>query len=254
MPAGIVIVPLRNMKTRILVVLCLCWFGGKAQFTDSTHYYVSYAATGIINQTNDGSSYVLTNNFKFNVRKKSISLNSTNNWMYGQQNRQLSNNDFGSTLDFNLYKGPKHFFFWGLANYTTSFSLKINDQLQAGAGGAYDVLNRKNALINISNGILYEKSDLMMNDTTRDVYSTMRNSFRLRFHFELQNLFVIESSSFLQNSFRHSSDYIVRSVTSVSVKLRQWLSLTTSLNYNKFNRTQRETLLLNFGLTAEKYF
>jgi hypothetical protein len=253
--AGIVIVPLPDMKTRILFLLCLCWFEGKAQFTDSTHYYVSYAATGIINQTNDGSSYVLTNNLKFNIRKKSISLNSTNNWMYGrQQDGTLLNNDFVSTLDFNLYKGPEHFFFWGLANYTSSFSLKINDQVQAGAGGAYDVVDRKNIYMNISDGVLYEKSDLFINDTTREVYRTARNSFRLRFRFEVQNLIVIESTSFMQNSFSHTSDYIIKSVNSVSFKLRKWLSLTTALNYNKFNRTQSKNLLLNFGLTAEKYF
>jgi len=242
------------MRIHFLFLLCVCGIAVKAQFNDSTHYYVSYAATGIINQTNDGSSYVLTNNLKFNVRKKSISLNSTNNWMYGRQNRTLSNNDFVSTLDFNLYKGPKHFFFWGLANYTTSLSLKINDQLQTGAGGAYDVVDRKNMYINISDGVLYEKSDLLVNDTTRDVYSTARNSFRLRLRFELQNLIVIESTSFMQNSLSHGSDYIIKNISSISFKLRKWLSLTTALNYNKFNRTQRENLLLNFGLTAEKYF
>lgn len=225
-----------------------------AQFNDSTHYYISYGATGIINQTNDGKSYVLNNNFKFNVRKKSISLNATNSWIYGQQDHNLTNNDFVSTLDFNLYKGPPHFFYWGLANYTTSVSLKINDQLQTGAGVAYSVIDRQYAYLNISDGLLYEKSDLVVNDNTRDVYSTARNSFRLRFRFEIQHLFVIDGIGFIQNSLSNADDYIVKSITNFSVKVRKWLSFTTSVNYNRVNRTQRETLLLNFGLTAEKYF
>lgn len=240
---------------RLFLFFMLCRaFTGMAQFNDSTHYYVSYGSTGIINQTNDGKSYVLNNNFKFNVRKKSISLNATNSWIYGQQDRNLTNNDFISSLDFNLYKGPRHFFYWGLLNYTSSFSLKINDQLQTGAGGAYDIIDRKFAYLNVSDGLLYEKSNLLLNDTTRDVYSTARNSFRLRFRFEIQQLFVIDGTSFVQNSLSHSSDYIVKSITNFSVKLRKWLSFTTSVNYNRLNRTQRETLLLNFGLTAEKYF
>ncbi len=31
-----------------------------SQYNDSVHYYVNYASAGIINKTNDGSSYVLT--------------------------------------------------------------------------------------------------------------------------------------------------------------------------------------------------
>lgn len=237
-----------------LLLLLLCRSVSFAQFNDSIHYYINYSSTGIINQTNDGNSYVLNNGLKFNVRKKSVSLNSTNSWIYGQQNKNLTNNDFTSTLDFNLYKTFPHFFYWGLANYDESFSLKINDRLQIGAGAAYSIVDRPTVYINVSDGILYENSDLMLNDTTRDVYHTARNSFRLRFRIELTNLLVLDGTNFLQNSFSQTNDYILKSVTSLSVKLRKWLSFTTSLNYNKLNRTRRENMMLNFGLTAEKYF
>jgi hypothetical protein len=65
---------------------------------------------------------------------------------------------------------------------------------------------------------------------------------------------VIDGSNFLQNSLDRKQDYIIRSTTNLSFKLQKWLSLTTSLNYNRANRTQSENLLLTYGLTVEKYF
>src|ERR1700712_67347 len=41
-----------------------------SQFNDSVHYYVYYGSTGVINKTNDGNSYVLSNVLRFSVSKK----------------------------------------------------------------------------------------------------------------------------------------------------------------------------------------
>ncbi len=225
-----------------------------AQFNDSTHYHTSYASTGAINKTNDGSSYLLNNAFKFNIKNKHNTLNFNNSWVYGRSNSNLTNNDFSSSLDFNLDSKLKHFYYWGLANYNTSFSLKINNQLLAGLGAAFDAVNKKNAMLNLSDGILYDTSDLYLTSTQNDVYHTYRNSFRLNFRFVIHNLLIVDGNNFLQNSLQTSSDYIIRSNTNLSVKLRSWLAFTTSFNYNRVNRTHSQNLLLNYGLTVEKYF
>ncbi|RCH56309.1 hypothetical protein DJ568_00130 [Mucilaginibacter hurinus] len=224
-----------------------------AQFNDSTHYHASYLSSGSINKTKDGTAYLLNNGLKFNVKKKSISLNFTNSWVYGRQRGSLTNNDFSTALDFNLYQTPK-FYYWGLANYNTSYSLKINNQLLTGFGLAYSILDSKNAYLNLSNGVLYDKSDLFLTPGTRDIYHTFRNSFRLAFRFNIKELVVLESSSFVQNSFDYGSDYIIRSNSSLSFKINPWLALTTALSYNRQNRTNSENLLLTYGLTLEKYF
>ena len=227
---------------------------GHAQFSDSVHNYVSYASTGIINKTNNNSSYVLTNTLRYSINKKSVRLNSTNNWIYGFQQQGLTNNDFTSTLDFNLYKTIPHFYYWGLANYDKSFSLKINNRLQAGLGAAYNVLDRPNASINISDGILYESSNLQINDSTNNAFQIFRNSFRLRYHFAANNIIVFDGLHFFQNSLSDRNDYIIKSVTNLTFKIRKWLGLTTSATYNRNQRTNRENLLITFGLSAEKYF
>lgn len=241
-------------KLSALIIGLFCFYTSFSQFTDTTEHYISYASTGVINRTNQSSSYVLTNALRFSIRKKSISLNNSANWIYGQQQDNLTNNDFTNTLDFNRYI-TKKFYYWGLGNFDKSYSLKINSRLQSGLGLAYSFVDTTNAFINLSDGLLYESSDINRNDTTREIYNTFRNSFRLRFRFASKNeLVVLDGVSFLQNSLSVKEDYIIRSLTNLSFRLRKWLSLTTSATFNKVNRTNRENLLITYGLRAEKYF
>jgi len=225
-----------------------------AQFTDTTNYVINYTTGGSVNTTDDSKAYLLNNAVRFGIKKKTISLNFNNNWVYGKQNRQLTNNDFSSALDFNLYKTLPHFFYWGLVNYNTSKSLKINNQLLAGAGIAYSIYDRENAYLNISDGILFDSSDLVLESDINDVYQTYRNSLRLSFNFVISKLIVLNSSSYLQSSLNYGDDYIVKSNSSLSFKVNRWLSLTTKYNYNRISRTKRENSLLSYGLTFERYF
>jgi len=225
-----------------------------AQFTDSTNYVVNYSSTGSLNNTNDGKSYLLNNGLKFGVRKKSVSLNFNNKWIYGKQNRQLTNNDFSSSLDFNLYKTLPHFFYWGLVNYNTSKSLKVNNQLLAGAGIAYSIYDREDAYLNISDGILFDSSDLTLDNEIKDIYHTYRNSLRLSFRFVISKIIIVNSSSYFQSSLSNGSDYIMKSDSSLSFKVNKWLSLTTAFNFNRVARTDRQNSLLSYGLNFERYF
>lgn len=244
------------MRRHLFVLLLLLNAGlCVAQFNDTTHYFVNFASTGSINRATTGNSYLLNNSFRFSEHKKSIVMNFANSWIYGRSNNSLTNNDFSSSFDFDLYKSIPHFYYWGLATYVTSFSLKINHQFQAGAGGAYNVVDKPAVLLNLSDGILYDRGDLLIDpNNTRDVYHTYRNSFRLMFKFVIKDLVQLDGSDFLQNSFSRRSDYIIHSTTNLSVKIRRWLALTTSLNYNRMNRTHSENTLSNYGLTVEKYF
>jgi hypothetical protein len=222
-----------------------------AQFTDTTHYHLVLAATGSVNRTNDGNAYLLNNSLNFGIKKKSITLTAANSWVYGSQNSTLTNNDFSSTLFFDLYKTFPHFFYWGLLNYNTSYSLKINNQLLAGAGAAYSIIDKKNVYFNLSDGVLFDQSSLPGNSD----YHTWRNSFRLQFHFSANDdLLTFDTSNFLQSAFANSNDYIIRTTTTLGLKLHKWISLTTTLNYNKMHITNSENLVLTYGLTLDKYF
>jgi hypothetical protein len=226
----------------------------KSQFNDTINYYLHYGATGIYNQTNDANTYVFNNALKFSISKKSVLLNASGSWIYGWQEDKIVNNDVTSALDFNLYKTLPHFNYWGLANFDKSYSLKINKRLQAGLGGAYDLVHSPNARVNISDGILYEHSDLQLADGSNDVYGTFRNSLRLKYNFTIYKIFVLDGTHFLQNSLSYKQDYIIRSVSDFSVRLREWLRFTTSVSYNKVTRVNRKNLLVTFGVSVDKYF
>lgn len=221
-----------------------------AQYTDSTFYHLNVMATGSLNETNAGDAYLLNNSLNFGVKRKSIVLNTANNWLYGKQNGNLSNNDVNSTLNFNLYKTFPHFYYWGLANYTSSYSLKINHQLQTGLGIAYNIVDKENFYLNISDGILYETSNIF----TDSRYDTYRNSLRLQYRWKLKELIVFEGNNFLQNSLSNNQDFIIRSVNKLGIQLRKWISFTTTLNYNRMNLTKSENLNLTYGITIDQYF
>ncbi|WP_342648652.1 DUF481 domain-containing protein [Mucilaginibacter sp. CSA2-8R] len=232
----------------------LSGFSAKAQFSDTTNYHVIYNSTGSVNRARDGNSYLLNNSLRFEIKKRAIALNASNSWVYGRSNNALINNDYSSSVDFNLYKAIPHAYYWGLANYNTSYSLKINSQLLAGGGIAYSFLDKPNTYLNVSDGILYDLSDINTSETARELYHTYRNSLRLQFHFLINNLITIDSGNFLQNSLTRKNDYIIRSTFGLGFKLNNWLNLNSSLSYNKISRTQSENLLLTYGLRLEKYF
>lgn len=232
------------------LLLIFCSSVGYAQFNDTTHYHVVMASSGSVNKTDDATAYLLNNSFNFGIKKKDITLNSTNTWIYGKQNNLLTNNDFSSALFFNLYKTFPHFYYWGLLNYNTSYSLKINNQLLAGLGVAYSLVDKPNAYFNLSDGVLFDQSDLL----TNDIYHTYRNSLRVQYHFAVKDLITLDGSNFLQNSFSDRHDYIIRTTTTLGVKLRKWISLTTSLTYNKMNITNSDNLIFTYGITLDKYF
>lgn len=177
-----------------------------------------------------------------------------NSWVYGAQQTGLTNNDVNSALDFNIYRLKHKLYYWGLASYVSSFSLKINNQYQAGAGLAYNIIDKKAVMLNVSDGIVYDQSDIYLQDSTRDKYHTFRNSFRIMFTLKYQDLIAFHGTAFYQNSFSVRTDYIIKAELGLELKVYRWLHFTTEFVYNRFNRTQRENVLFTYGLTAVRYW
>lgn len=243
-------------RINFLVVFVVFAHSSAAQFNDTTNYFVHVGSTGIINKTNDTKSYVLNNNVRFSLYKKSYSVNAATAWIYGENQDRLTNNDVNAMVDFNLHKTFEHFYYWGIATYEKSVSLQLNHRFQGGLGIGYHILDKEKAVVVISDGILYESTGLF--DTPEpgldSVYSTYRNSFRIKFRMVLNDIVTFDGYDFVQHSLSDRRDYIIKSQTNLSIKLIKWLSFTTSLTYNKLSITGRENLLFTFGLNAEKYF
>jgi hypothetical protein len=174
-------------------------------------------------------------------------------YLYGQQGPKQVNNDLTGVWDLNLYKENSKIYGWGLLTYNRVYSLRINNQLQTGVGLAYDFLDSKRLQLNVSDGFLYDFSDVQLQDTIRDVYQTIRNSLRVQYRLTAGNI-SLRTAAFIQNSIYKQSDYIFKAEVSLAYRIKKYLSLTVQGNYNHMNRTGKETLFVTYGLTYERYF
>jgi hypothetical protein len=241
-------------KIACLSFLFVCRQTAFSQFNDSTHHRFSFASTGTVNQTKDVSSFVSNNLISYEINQKKLNFNTAAGWVYGQQQKQLSNNDYSAFANLDYLKDVKRLYYWGLFFFDKSYSLKVNYRFQLGGGVAYSVLNKPELNLSLSDGFVYESSDLTDPVIGKDVYQTVRNSFRLKFHWAYKDILVIDAAEFYQPSLASFDDYILKSNNSLSIKLSKWLAINASLAYNKISRTERENLLITYGLKIDKYF
>lgn len=228
--------------------------------TDTPHVHYNYSGTGSLNNTNSLRSLVVDNHVKLSLLERSSAINFTNDWVYGKQNAVLTNNDYSGSLDIGIYKTLAHFYYWGMANYTTSVSLLIHHQEQVGLGPGYNLIDKKKAALLVSDGVIYENGDLYDslyggsngNHYRRDIYYVFRNSVHLLFRWLIRDRYSLEGSGFLENAFSDLADYNLRITGSASVKLEKWLALTTAVAYNRFTRTRSRNTLVTFGLTIQR--
>jgi hypothetical protein len=241
---------------KIFTLMCFLFFSLScfSQFDDTTHHYFRFGSTGVINRTNDNKSYVFANKLGYSTKRKTVATNMGATWLYGSQNDDLTNNDFSAHADIEFGKGVHKLYYWALVDYDKSFSLKINDRVQAGAGLGYDFIDSPYLKINVSDGILYEYGNLKDPVNVHTIYNTARNSFRLMYHWSLKDRLIIDGIHFYQPSLQDFSDYLITSTNNVSVKLKKWLAITGSFIYNKVSRTKRENVLMTYGIAIEKYF
>ena len=235
-------------------LLLLLYANSFAQFNDSTHYRFRYLATGSLNQTKTAKAYLFNNGVLFNISQPKTAFSSSANWTYGQQNSQLTNNDFAALANLDFHKKNTSLYYWALSNYQTSYSLKIDYKIQAGGGIGFSIIDSPKTYIGISDGFLYEANNLADPVLGQDVYSTVRNSFRLRYKFIIKNVLTLNGTDFVQPSLLSLNDYILNFRNDISLQLKKWLNLTAALNYNRINRTKRDNLLLTFGISIDKYF
>lgn len=225
-----------------------------AQYNDSTHYMAAAQANGTFNKTNDGLTMLFNNSLKGGMKFNSFVMNANSSWIYGKTPAKLSNNDWNTALDFNLYKTLPHFYYWGLLNHTSSYSLKIRYQFQSGLGVAYRLWDKPHFRFSISNGIIYETSSIIQTDSSMLNYATFRNSLRLQLNYNYKDIFKIRGIGFYQPSLEYRNDYIINANASLNIKLWRWLNFSTTATYNKVSRTQRENFIFTYGLMAEYYF
>lgn len=237
-----------------LITVCLASGTAFGQFNDSINHYIHIGSTGTFSKTNDLKSYVLANNFKFTISKKKLSFHTANSWVYGEQSDVKSNNDFSSLVEFDFLKNQKRFYYWGTGTFDKSFSLKIDYRYQAGAGLGWNAVKNPTLLIHITEGILYETGSLIDRDLGERDYNVWRNSARVKYRWVLKDLVILDGSLTYQPSISTRHDVIFKSSTTLSIKVRKWLSLSSAFTYNEITLTDRRNLIVTYGVVMERFF
>jgi len=256
-PEPVSLAMMKTVQCGFMMALCLCFrpLAGKSQFSDSVNYYINFAGTGNLNRTNTGTTYLLNNMLRFQVDKKKFSVNSMVSYLYGQNPVSKTNGDLLAIVNLDVLKGVQKFYYWALADYEKSYSLKVLNRFQAGAGVGYTFVNNAHANLELSDGLLFETVDLSIPDQRGQTsYQAVRNSARLKYRFIIKEIFRFDGTNYYQPSLSDGSDYILKLNNNFSVGLYKWLHLTASFNYNRQNNTSTENLFLSYGIMVEKYF
>lgn len=244
-----------HVKGWLLGLLTLLSSGAAfGQFNDSINHYIHIGSTGTFSKTNDLNSFVIANNLKFTVSKKHFSFHTANSWVYGEQSDVVSNNDYSSLIEFDFLKNEKRLYYWGTGTFDKSYSLKIDFRFQAGAGLGFNVVQSPKLLINITEGLLYETGSLIDKDLGERDYDVWRNSARIKYRWVIQDIIILDGSLFYQPSISTRHDTIFKSATTLSIKIRKWLSVSSALTYNEITLTDRRNLIVTYGVVMERFF
>jgi hypothetical protein len=111
------------MRSFLVVSFIFYSFAVRAQFTDSTRHYIRLSAAGNLNRSNNATAYLLTNGMRYSIKNSRTSFNAGANWLYGEQDHNLTNNDFNATADFNLYHDSSNLYYW--ASPTTPPAIRL---------------------------------------------------------------------------------------------------------------------------------
>jgi hypothetical protein len=237
-----------------VALLITLWFNSHAQVKERSKYSFNLSFTGMINRTESARTELFNSGFRAEVDTGRFAFNTMMAWIYGKQNKIRSNDDYSFISDLNYRVDSRRFVVWTLFNYEKSYSLRIKSRAQIGSGLSYNVLNANNYRLNISDGILYERSDVLLPDSTASHYQTFRNSLRLKYKFQFLDRLSLDGVHFIQNSLSRKNDYILKSNFAVAMKLYRWINLNIQLSHNKVNRQRRENFLFTIGISIDKTF
>src|SRR5690349_7866654 len=204
----------KTVKFVLMVLVCLCFIqiAAYTQFNDTVSHYLSFSGTGNLNRTTPGgTTYLLNNAVKFQIDKKKISLNSMASHIYGKNPTSKTNDDLLAIANLDVLKGVQKFYYWALTGFEKSYSLKVDSRFQGGVGVGYSFVNTDKANLEVSDGFLYETSNLAITDKLgRTSYQTVRNSARLKYRFIIKEIFRFDGLHFYQPSMTDGDDYILK--------------------------------------------
>lgn len=237
---------------------------------DNKPHKLDLSATGSLNKTADDLINIYNTNVRYNYIIQNAEFNANAKWVYGSKSAGLSNNDVNVTLDGNLYHDhKKHFNSWVLGAFTSSYSLNIYSQFQAGVGLAYkfELLKKERTknddkattyqdliTFRVSDGIIYEQSNILNKESVQEMYYILRNSLRLQLVANLWNNASLRGTYFWQPALHDIKDVNMTADVSLGIKLSNNIKFDTRFSYNYITRTAKENLIFTYGISTTFLF
>lgn len=230
---------------------------------DIKHHKVNIAATGSLNKTTNDVINVYNTNIRYGYTIDNAEFNASAKWIYGSKTAGLSNNDVIVTVDGNRYhKRIKKFNAWVLGSFTSSYSLNIFSQFQAGAGLAYKITfleNEKEATeksrkytdalsLRMSNGIIYEQSNVINAESKQELYNVFRNSLRVQLQAQAWDKVELSGTFYWQPALNNLRDRNIIADITLGFKIANNIRFDTRFGYNYISRTAKENLTLTYGI------
>jgi hypothetical protein len=209
---------------------------------------------GNFTRSNDLRGYLFNNVAKASRDGRNLFWQATGGWIYSAQSGVRVNDDFTGVLESDVLKKKQRLYYWGFVAFDRSYSLKIDRRLQVAAGLGYTVAGGERGSLVITDGLLYERGEMTDSELGYLNYDVWRNSLRIKYRWTPSAMLAVEGSAFLQPALFSWDDMIIKSTTTVFMKINKWLSLTASCTYNRLTLTGRENLIITYGVTMDHLF
>lgn len=258
---------LRIKTTTILTLLALLYYTqistAQEEKEDIKHHKVNVAATGSLNKTTSDVINVYNTNIRYGYTIENAEFNASAKWIYGSKTAGLSNNDVILSIDGNrFHKRIKKFNTWVLGSFTSSYSLNIFSQFQAGVGVAYKITflekerettekTRKHTdaiSLRMSNGIIYEQSNVINAESKQELYNVFRNSLRVQLQAQAWDKVELSGTFYWQPVLNNLRDRNIILDIALGFKIANNIKFDTRLGYNYISRTAKENLTLTYGV------
>lgn len=158
---------------------------------------------------------------------KTFKLSSSPSYVYGSQNKIAAEREtFADVRASFLYE--KRFYYLAFSSYEQSNLRKINNRFVGAAGIGYKLVQKKTIYLSVTNVLLYEKTDFVVNEKFPD-RNLWRNSTRLFGEYTFDNgkmslshtLYV--QPSITEKNFRWNGNLILRYQVSKNVSFRSMM-------------------------------
>lgn len=228
------------------------------------------SASGSLNKTATDLINVYNTHIRYSYTLDKTEFNAQTKWIYGSKLAGISNNDVTITLDGNRFHDQKkHLNSWILGSFTSSYSLNIYSQLQAGVGLAYkfELLKQdrikkdeketpyQNLItLRVSNGIIYEHSNILNKESVQEMYYILRNSLRLQLVANMWHNVSLRGTYFWQPALNDIKDVNMIADVSLGIKLSNNIKFDTKFAYNYITRTAKENLIFTYGISTTFMF